>query len=103
MKLLEGGITINNFVAFENSVTNGKAITSLILGILSMLFAILGLVGLILSIIGLICGILGLREIKNLKQKGHKLAVSGMVCSVLGIILQIVGFMIVINILDTVS
>ncbi|MUV38950.1 hypothetical protein JNUCC1_02822 [Lentibacillus sp. JNUCC-1] len=65
----------------NGSVTNGKANASLILGVISIVLAIVPLGGMILGIIGLIIGVIGLREVKGLKQRSRKIALSGIVCS----------------------
>ena len=74
----------------KSSVTNGKATTSLILGVISILLVFVPFLGLILGVIGLILGIIGLIDIKDSKQVGKKLAISGIVCSSLGILLPLV-------------
>lgn len=71
-------------------MNNGKAVASLILGILSIVTIIFVGLGIILGIIGLILGIIGLREIKRFKQEGRKMAITGIICSSLGIILPII-------------
>lgn len=57
----------------EIKVTNGKAIGSLIIGIVSILGLILIEGGTILSVVGLLLGMIGLRETKQLKQNGGNL------------------------------
>jgi hypothetical protein len=68
-------------------VNNGKAIASLILGILSIVLFFC--VGIILGVIGLILGIVGLKEINRFKQEGRKIVITGIICSVIGIIIPI--------------
>nr|WP_246569689.1 DUF4190 domain-containing protein [Lentibacillus saliphilus] len=71
-------------------MTNSKATTSLILGILSIVLILLPFVGLILGAAGLILGIMGLQEINRSQEGSKKIAVSGIVCSSLGILLSII-------------
>lgn len=80
---------MSNLDVSKSKVTNGKAIASLILGILSIVTFILTLVGIILGIIGLILGIIGLKEINRFTQDGRKMAVAGVICSSFGILLPI--------------
>ncbi|WP_217585977.1 DUF4190 domain-containing protein [Lentibacillus saliphilus] len=74
----------------KGSMTNSKATTSLILGILSIVLILLPFVGLILGVAGLILGIMGLNEINRSQEGSKKVAVSGIVCSSLGILLPII-------------
>lgn len=89
-----------------NNVTNIKATTSLIIGVLSIVFVIIPFIGFILGLAGLIVGIIGLREMKRLNQAGKKTAVSGIVCSSLGIllpiILAVIGYIAFMNVDSTV-
>ncbi|MCP3032343.1 DUF4190 domain-containing protein [Halobacillus sp. A1] len=75
--------------ASASSTTNGKAVASLVLGILSIVTMILMVVGLIMGAVGLVLGIIGLKEIKRQDQEGKKMAVAGIICSSLGIVLPI--------------
>ena len=70
----------------EIKVTNGKALGSLIIGIVSILGLILLEGGTILSVVGLLLGMIGIRETKQLKQNGGKFAVAGIICNCLGIV-----------------
>lgn len=65
----------------KRNFTNGKAIGSLIIGILSILGFFLMKDGTILSVAGLLLGIMGLREAKKLKQNGQGHAKAGMICN----------------------
>ncbi|WML56468.1 DUF4190 domain-containing protein [Neobacillus sp. PS2-9] len=80
----------------ENKISNGKAIASLILGILSIITVILP--GVILGIIGLILGIIGLKEINGFTQQGRKMAVAGIICSGIGIsfsiLVPVIGYLV---------
>lgn len=81
---------MSNLEVLKINVTNGKAIPSLILGILSILsLIIIPFLGILLGITGLTLGIIGLKEIKHFNQEGKKIAVSGVICSSLGILLPI--------------
>jgi hypothetical protein len=75
-------------------MNNGKAISSLILGVLSIILFFC--VGIILGVIGLILGIIALKEINRVKQEGRKLAITGIVCSVIGIIIPILLMILII-------
>jgi uncharacterized membrane protein len=70
-------------------LNNGKAITSLVLGILSLATIIFTGLGIILGFIGMVLGIIGIKEISRLKQEGRKMAVTGIILSSLGIVLPI--------------
>ncbi|WP_431802253.1 DUF4190 domain-containing protein [Halobacillus andaensis] len=80
---------LSHLEASASSTTNGKAVASLVLGILSIVTMIIMVVGLILGAVGLVLGILGLKEIKRLGQEGKKMAVAGIICSSFGIVLPI--------------
>lgn len=62
-------------------VTNGKAIASLVLGILSI---VVPWIGLIFGIIGIVLSSKAKKEIANYQQSGHGLAVAGLVTSIVG-------------------
>ncbi|WP_240376279.1 DUF4190 domain-containing protein [Bacillus piscicola] len=70
--------------------TNGKAITSLVLGILSVvcIFLIFFLSPLF-GIVGLIFGIMAMKEVKRTGQSGRGMAIAGIVCSSTGIMLSL--------------
>ncbi|WP_223068659.1 DUF4190 domain-containing protein [Paenibacillus caui] len=70
----------------ENKGTNGKAVGSLLIGILSIFGIVIIGNGAVLSLAGLLLGILGLRETKKLRQKGRKLAVAGIIFNCLAIV-----------------
>jgi hypothetical protein len=61
-------------------MTKGKAVASLVLGILSILFSITGIIGLILGIIAIVFGA------KNMKQEseGRGMAIAGFVMGIVG-------------------
>jgi Domain of unknown function (DUF4190) len=68
----------------ETQVTNGKAIASLVLGILSL---IVPYIGIVLGIIGLVLANKGIKEIAVYGQGGRGLGVAGRVTSIIGIVL----------------
>ncbi|MFB4163608.1 DUF4190 domain-containing protein [Alteribacillus sp. JSM 102045] len=81
--------------ANENSqppvTVNGKAITSLVLGIVSLVMIVLFvIISPVLSILGLIFGILALKEIKRSGQNGRGLAIAGNTCSIIGLIVSVI-------------
>ncbi|WP_249414094.1 DUF4190 domain-containing protein [Alteribacter keqinensis] len=63
---------------------NGKAVASLVLGILSL---IIPYVGLITGIIGIVLANLALKEIKVSSEGGRGLAVGGLTCSIIATVL----------------
>ncbi len=80
---------MNNQGDVENKGINGKAIGSLIIGIISILGFILIEGDSILSIAGLLLGIIGIREIKKFKQNGRSLALTGVIFNCFGILVLI--------------
>ncbi|MDQ0297671.1 uncharacterized membrane protein YuzA (DUF378 family) [Salibacterium salarium] len=70
--------------------TNGKAITSLVLGILSVVnVPLLFILSPIFSILGFIFGMLGLKEVKRTGQNGRGMAIAGNICSIVGFVLSV--------------
>ncbi|PQP83183.1 hypothetical protein C0Q44_00125 [Paenibacillus sp. PCH8] len=61
--------------------TNGKSITSLVLGILSLTILYLGFV---IGIIAIIFASMAFKEIKVRMEQGKGLAIAGLVCGVIG-------------------
>ena len=70
----------------QNISTNGFAVGSLIIGCLSIIGLILSQDGRLLSIMGILLGIIGLKEVKQFKQKGTKLALVGIIFNSIGLI-----------------
>lgn len=70
----------------DKKVHNGKAIGSVLIGILSIFGIFLIGYGAILSVTGLLLGIFALRETLELTQKGKRLAVFGIIFNCIGII-----------------
>ncbi len=66
--------------------TNGKAIGSLIIGIIAILGLIFFQEGTLLSIAGLILGIMSLKETKPFKEIGSKLVMGGILLNFIGFI-----------------
>ncbi|WP_338473060.1 DUF4190 domain-containing protein [Niallia sp. XMNu-256] len=73
-------------IILENIGMNGKAIGSLLLGIVSTFGIFLVGYGGILSIAGLLLGLFALTEIKKFKLKGRISAVIGVILNCIGII-----------------
>lgn len=71
--------------------TNGKAVTSMILGIVSL---VIPFVGLITGIIGLILANSSLKEIKLYNQEGKGMAIAGKVCSIIAICMYAIAILI---------
>lgn len=79
----------NEIIATQT--TNGKAIASLVLGILSIVSALpIPIIAPVFSILGLVFGIIALRDIKLSFQPGRGLAIAGIICSVVGLFLVVV-------------
>lgn len=68
----------------NQQVTNGKAIASMILGILSI---VTPYIGLILGIIGIIFARKSFREINEHHQNGKGMAIAGLTTSIVGLCL----------------
>lgn len=70
--------------------SNGKAIASLVLGIVSIVMTFFGVTG---ALIGIVCGIVGIvLAIKAKNQNPSGIATAGFVCSIVGTILCAVSF-----------
>ena len=69
--------------------TSGKAITSLVTGILSLPGVCCWPLGVVLAILGIVFGFLGRKDIENSQgqQKGTGLALAGMICGAVAIVL----------------
>lgn len=97
---------MNHSIHSRSTITNHKAIASLILGVIAILLSLIPLAGIIIGILGIILGIIGIGEIKRLKQAGKKIAVFGIVCSSIGILLPIIaaiiGYIVFMNIESTI-
>jgi hypothetical protein len=70
----------------SEKTTNGKAIGSLIIGMISIFGLIFIEEGTLLSIAGLILGIMSLKETKPFKEIGSKLAMGGILLNFIGFI-----------------
>ena len=72
--------------------TSGKAIASLVTGILSLPGICCWPLGLVLGIVGIVLGVLGRKEIEGSmgQQKGAGLALAGMICGAISIVLIVV-------------
>ncbi|WP_185819918.1 DUF4190 domain-containing protein [Salibacterium salarium] len=85
----QGTLHTDNDINDAPVTTNGKAITSLVLGIISVANVLfLFFLSPIFSILGIIFGTLGLKEIKRTRQNGRGMAIAGNVCSIVGFILS---------------
>lgn len=72
----------------SSSNTSGKAIVSLIMGILSIILFFV--VGIIFGIVGLILSNKSIKEINEKNIGGSKIAVAGKICSIFGITITII-------------
>lgn len=91
--------------------TSGKAITSLILGIISLItlpsggIILLGIVGFFSGIIAIVFSSLSFKEIKRVQVRGRGMAIAGLVCGIVAtsvnvlvfVISFMIGFMSVMN------
>lgn len=77
---------MNNQDIHEIQVTNGKAIGSVLIGIVSILGFILLERGTVLSLAGLFLGLIGLKETKQFNQTGGKLAIAGILFNCFGVV-----------------
>jgi len=81
--------------------TNGKAIASLVLGVISLITLPLGGGIILLGIIGFISGIaaiafasLSFKEIKLMQMQGRGMAIGGLVCGIVATSLNVLAFVI---------
>jgi heme/copper-type cytochrome/quinol oxidase subunit 2 len=68
---------------------NGKAVASVLIGILSIVMVIFPIVGAILGLVGFTLGVFGRREIKQNGQEGKHLVILGIIFSLAGIMFSI--------------
>ncbi|GIO54839.1 hypothetical protein J21TS7_31570 [Paenibacillus cineris] len=64
--------------------TNGKAIASMVLGILSVMILYIGF---ILGILAIIFAALSFKELKRGYEQGKGMAIAGLVCGIIGVLL----------------
>jgi uncharacterized membrane protein len=67
-------------------VVNNKAAASLVIGVLTIIGLFVFEEGTLLSIVGLLLGVISLKETKQYKGKGRKLALVGIVFNLIGLI-----------------
>lgn len=73
---------------------NGKAIASLVLGILAVLTIFTGIgaiIGLVLGIVGIVLGINAKKEIDASGEEGKGMAIAGLVCSIIATVICGIG------------
>jgi hypothetical protein len=63
---------------------NGKAVTSLVLGILSIPGAYIFVPGLVCGIIGIVLAVNAIKQVKESGGRGKGLAVAGLICAIVG-------------------
>ncbi|WP_456276131.1 DUF4190 domain-containing protein [Bacillus sp. AK128] len=78
----------------SEKTTNGKAIGSLLIGIVSIFGLIFVEEGTLLSIVGLMLGVISLKETKQFKQIGRKIALVGIAFNLIGLISIVVSYII---------
>ena len=73
--------------------TSGKAVASLVCGILSLLIPFLGFV---LGVLGIVFGVLSRKEIQRSEKslKGKGMAIAGFVCGIIGVAWTVIIFII---------
>lgn len=80
--------------------TSGKAITSLILGIISLItlpiggIIVLGIVGLFSGILAIVFSSLSFKEIKRVQVRGRGMAIAGLVCGIVSTSVNVLAFVI---------
>lgn len=69
--------------------TSGKAITSLVTGIISLPTVCCWPLSLVLAVLGIVFGVLGRKDIRNSggQQKGEGMALAGLICGAVAIAL----------------
>ena len=70
----------------ENEHMNGKAVGSLVIGVLAVIGLFLIGEGTMIYVLGLFLGLIALQEIKTYKQKGIKMAWWGIALNCIGIL-----------------
>lgn len=76
----------------QPKITNGKAITSMVLGILSI---IIPYIGIILGILGIIFAKKSFGEINRYNQNGRGMAIAGLTTSIVGLSIYILILLII--------
>jgi hypothetical protein len=77
----------------QSQPTNGKAVASLVLGIIAVVFMFFGwtaIISIILAVIGIILGVGARKELGP--NEGRGLATAGMVCSIIALALSAIVF-----------
>lgn len=80
-KIIKGGILLNELSTFERKEINGKAVGSLLIGIISLLGLFLVGSGGILSVAGLFLGVFSLKD----KQWGRNVGLTGIALNLIGV------------------
>ena len=76
----------------QQQITNGKAIASMVLGILSI---IIPYIGIILGIFGIIFAKKSFREINENNQNGRGMAITGLTTSIVGLSIYVLILLII--------
>lgn len=80
--------------------TSGKAITSLILGIISLItlplgvIIVLGIIGFFSGIVAIVLSSLSFKEIKRVQVRGRGMAIAGLVCGIVATAINVLAFVI---------
>ncbi|GGH30211.1 DUF4190 domain-containing protein [Paenibacillus segetis] len=80
--------------------TSGKAITSLVLGIISLItlplggIIVLGIIGFFSGIVAIVFSSLSFKEIKRVQVRGRGMAIAGLVCGIVATTVNVLVFVI---------
>lgn len=80
----------------EPKKNNGKAIASLVLGIIAIVTIFTGygaIIGLIMGVVGIVLGVNAKKEIDATGEEGKGMATAGLVCSIIGTVIAGVGLL----------
>jgi len=80
--------------------TSGKAIASLVLGIISLIalplggIIFLGIIGFFSGIVAIVFASLSFKEIKRVQVRGRGMAIAGLVCGIVATALNVLAFVV---------
>lgn len=77
-------------IAGGSNSKNGKAVASLVLGIVSLVFLLIfPFISPVLGIIGIVLGVQSRKELEATPEAGRSMATAGMVCSIVALVLSL--------------
>lgn len=85
------------YVPQPQAKTSGKAITSLILGLVSLItlpLGVLGIIGFFSGIGAIVFSSLAFKEIKRVQVRGRGMAIAGLVLGIVALTLNVLAFVI---------